>query len=188
MNIQGAVTLRTEFKDRDREVNRSSTSPLLSGGNERFNVVEFDKVIGEMVDEARGAIVAEFGEPRDYQNPRFSEASRKEVLDRVAEYKRMVASLEDQLGEQLEEVARLKKELDARSPDLVAGGGSANAWYQGISGALGVGAGGFNLKLEECKTAIELLKERSGVLREIEEIHKRQAPWARSIIIDGKPI
>lgn len=177
MNIQGAVTLRTEFTDRDRKVNRSSTSPLTPGGNERFNVVEFDKVIGAMVDEARGVIVAEFGEPRDYQNPRKT----------AAEYKERIQSLESELEDQKAEVERLKNRIDIQGSDLVAGGGSASAWYQGINNALGVGAGGLNVKLEDCKHLIEILKERSHALRRIEEFQKGRF-GSTDAMVDGKPI
>lgn len=181
MNDQGTVRISTSIKSRDREFVRTCSANLCGGGNPAFHIVEFDKNIAEMIQAARESLIAEFGEPRGYVNPWPTKESHQGLKDRIAEQQR---EIERHRGE----IERLEAKLDERNAPPPAGGGSANAWYQGISSALGVGAGGFNLKLEDCKSAIELLKERSGVLREIEEIHKRQAPWARSIIIDGKPI
>lgn len=176
MNEQGAVTIRTDFKNSHGDYSRSCSHPMNPGGNARFNVVEFDRVIDKMVLDARQAMVKQFGEPEGYQGP-----------ESVAECKAKIALLEIDLEVQKAEVNRLKKELDIRPPDHSAGRGTANEWYQGISSALGVGAGGLNVNLEDCKELIEILKERSAALRQIEAVQKGRF-GRMDATVDGKPI
>lgn len=180
MNDQGTVRISTSIRSKDREFVRTCSANLYGGGNPAFHIVEFDKNIAEMIQAARESLIAEFGEPRGYVNPWPTRESHQALKDRIAEQQR---EIERHRGE----IERLEAQLDERNAPPPAGGGTASAWYQGISNALGVGPGGLNLKLEDCKSAIGVLKERSATLRKIEEVHKRNA-WAENVMIDGKPI